>query len=177
MVMYATPAELASYLQRDLDTATATLVLQVVSARFAELAHTRFEVTAVTYRTRASGAPVVILPYWPVVAVSAVRVNGVAVVDYTLLNGTLYRLARFGSCLSFPPDVVEVDLTYGFAAVPDDVKGAVLESAGLAYQNPERVMSESVDDYQVRYAAESGGTSLSVRAVELAEYYAGVLLG
>lgn len=177
MAMYATPSELASYLQQDLDTATATLVLQVVSARFAELAHTRFEVTAVTYRTLIYGSPTLVLPFWPIVGVTAVRVNGVAVLDYTRVDGTLYRVARFGSCWSFPPDVAEADLTHGFAAAPDDVKGAVLESAGLAYQNPDRVMSESIDDYQVRYAAENGGVRLSVGAVDLAEYYAGVAVG
>jgi hypothetical protein len=40
MALYATASELASYLQQDLDTATATLVLTVASGAFAREADT-----------------------------------------------------------------------------------------------------------------------------------------
>lgn len=172
--MYATPSELASYLQQDLDTATATLVLEVLSERFAEDSLTRFEPTSATYAVAGTGASVLILPFEPVIAVAAVRVNGVAVTDYTAIGGVLYRLAGFGSRLAFPPDLVEIDLSYGYATAPDDVKGAVLESAALAYQNPDRVMSEAIDDYSVRYLAESGGMQLSAGARSVAAFYRGV---
>ena len=72
--------------------------------------------------------------------------------------------------------MIEVDLTHGFAAVPDDVKGAVLESAGAAYSSPDvTVKSESIDDYTVSSAANSGGVMLSPAAEKLADLYRGTL--
>jgi hypothetical protein len=72
---------------------------------------------------------------------------------------------------------VEIDYTHGFVSVPDDVKGAVLESAAAAYSSPDvTVKSESIDDYSVSSAANSGGVMLSPAAMQLADYYAGVLV-
>lgn len=177
--MYATVAELASFLKQDVDTSTATLDLQTLSQLFTVRANTAFTPVTTTFQVEAVGFRRVQLPFRPVTAVSAVRVVSAAagtltLTDYTRIKSTLYRLAGFGVPGVFPPDMLEVDLTYGYATVPDDVKGAVLESAGAAYSSPDiTVKSESIDDYSVSSAANSGGVMLSPAAEKLADMYRG----
>lgn len=175
MAQYATPSELASYLQQDLDAATANLVLTVASGEFARAADTEFTATAVTYRTTGTRATGIILPFSPVIAVSAVRINSVAVTGYTLIGRRLYRPAGFGSSwTTVPPDLLEVDLTHGYTTVPDNVKGAVLEMAAQAYANPELVTRESIDDYSIQRA--TGAVGLTPIAEKLARRYREVLV-
>lgn len=180
----ATPAELASYLQQDVDTSSATLALQAASALFETAAGTKFASTASTYQVEGRGQPVIALPRSPVISVQAVRVAGVtlAASDYTLVISNLYRIIGWGRIwgstvptapyVGFPPELVEVDYTYGYATVPDDVKGAVLETAATAYARPQPgVTFEGIDDYIVKSAPNAGGMQLSPAAQLLAEYY------
>lgn len=178
MALYATPSELASYLQKDLDTASASLVLTVVSGRFTREAEWAFTATNVTWSTTdAGGCTELEPPYRPITAVSAVRVNGVAVTGWVLRAGVLYRTAGFGYRYGYPPDLVEVDLTHGDTSVPDDVKGAVLETAAQAYDVPVSALaSESIDDYAVRYVTTGGGVQLTKSAADLAAGYRGPLV-
>lgn len=172
-VMYATTAELSLYLHTTVDTPSATLALQVASALFSLKADTWFTPTTTTFQCAGNGSAALLLPFRPVTAVSAVRVNGVAVTDYTRIKSTLYRTAGWGAVV-FPPQLVEVDLTYGLVTAPDDVKGAVLETAGAAYLSPDiTVASESIDDYVLRSANGTGGVSLSPAAAALASLYRG----
>lgn len=171
--MYATPAELASFLKQDVDTSSATLALQVASERFCKAANTRFESTAVTYQSEGSYQGHLVLPFAPIIAVLAVRVGGVTVTDYTRIDQILYRAARWGG-QTFPPTLVEVDLTHGFTSAGDDVKGVVLETAATAYQSPDpSTVSESIDDYSIRTAPNIGGIMLTPSAEKLAEWYRG----
>jgi hypothetical protein len=177
MALYATASELASYLQKDLDTASATLVLTIASARFAREAETAFAATNVTYTDTADGCTDVVLPYRPVTAVSAVRINGATITGWSLRNGIIYRTAGFGYRYSSIPDEIAVDLTYGYTTVPDDVKGAVLEMAAQAYEVPVgAIISESIDDWAVRYATSAGGMQLTSSAADLAAGYRGALI-
>lgn len=177
MALYASPTDLASYLQQDVDTATATLVLTVASGQFSLAADTQFASTAATYTRLGTVYTSLVLPFRPVIAVQAVRINGVTVSGYTLIRNVLYRPAGFGTSFAVPPDAVQVDLTHGFTAVPDDVKAAVLESAAFAYQNPLGLWSESIDDYSAVYPGNRGGTPsvLSGAAQALAVFYRGTL--
>jgi hypothetical protein len=176
VVMYATPADLASYLKQDVDTSTATLLLQIASELFAQAAHTRFEATTVTYQTQGSDGNVLVLPFQPIISVAAVRIAGVAVTDYTRIGQIMYRVTRWGGYI-YPPPLVEVDLTHGYASPGDDVKGAVLETAATAYQSPDpSTVSESIDDYSVRTAANIGGMMLTPAAAKLADMYRGPLV-
>jgi hypothetical protein len=181
-VLYAQPADLASYLKQDVDTSTATLVLQVCSELFAKRAHTRFESNSATYSQPGTNAFQIILPFQPLIAVSQVRITPfgaspliIASTDYSVIGPSVYRRLGFGNWWRFPPDLVEIDYTHGYTTVPDDVKGAVLESAGAAYQNPDiSIKSESIDDYSV--STNQGGIALSPSAQRIADYYAGVLV-
>lgn len=175
--MYCTAAELASFLKQDVDTSTATLAIQVCSELFAKRAHTRFESTSATYSQPGVNAFQIVLPFQPLIAVSAVRIKGVAVTDYTVIGPSVYRRLGFGNWWSFPPDLVEVDYTHGYTTVPDDVKGAVLESAGAAYMSPDvTVAQEQIDDYSIKSMPNTGGFMLSPDAQKLADYYAGALV-
>lgn len=177
MAQYATAAELASYLQKDLDTASANQVLTIASARFAREAETAFAATSVTYTDTVYGNTSIDLPYRPVTAVSQVRLNGNVITGWTLRAGGLYRSAGFGYLHAWPPDEVAVDLTHGYVTVPDDVKGAVLEMAAQAYEVPVgAIVSESIDDYAVRYATTGGGLQLTTSAAALAAGYRGLLI-
>jgi hypothetical protein len=181
MAMYASPSELASYLQKDVDTATATLVLTTASDLFANRANTRFESNSTIYSVPSTDGTAnyrIYLPHTPVIAVSAVRINGTTITDFTRIGNVLYRLIGFGFCWAFPPDLIEVDYTHGYTTVPDQVKGAVLESAGAAYSSPDiTIASESIDDYSVKSAPRTGGMTLSESAAALADWYAGPLIG
>ena len=151
MAMYATASELASYLQQDLDTASATQALTLASGDFSRAADTWWTPTSVTWTTDVDGCTVLEPPFYPITAVSAVRVNGLAVTGWSLRNGKLYRSAGFGARSSWPPDYAEVDLTHGYTAATDDVKLSVLEIAAGLYENPTGAASESIDDYAVKY--------------------------
>jgi hypothetical protein len=177
MVQYATAVELASYLQKDLDTASATLVLQIASAEFSRVADTMWAPTDVTWTALGHGQTVLEPPYKPITAVAQVRVNGAVITGWSLVKGKLYRQTGFGVCGNFPPDEVAVDLTHGLTAATDDVKGAVLEMAAQAYEVPVgAVVSESIDDYAVRYATTGGGLQLTSSAAALAAGYRGPLV-
>lgn len=180
MAMYATAADLASYLKQDVDTSTATLALTIASELFATRARTRFESNATTYSVASVDGTAnyrLYLPNTPVIAVSAVRINGSAITDYTRIGNVLYRLIGFGFQWAFPPDLVEVDYTYGYTAVPDDVRGAVLETAAAAYMGPDiTTAAEAIDDYSIKMAPNTGGVQLSPAAQALADYYAGALV-
>lgn len=177
--MYASVVELAAYLKQDVDTSTATLALQTLSQLFSTRAGTAFTPVSTTFQIEGYGYRSLRLPFRPVISVAAVRsVSSLGTIttltDYSRIKTVLYRIGGFGTPGQFPPDMVEVDLTYGYAAVPDDVKGAVLESAGAAYSSPDvTVKSESIDDYSVSSASNAGGVMLSPAAQSLADLYRG----
>lgn len=172
MTMLASASELASYLQQDLDTATAELLLTVASAEFETAADTKFASTSTTWVVEGRGQTVLALPKHPVIAVSAVRVDSVTVSasDYALVGQNLYRSTGWGGH-TWHPSKVEVDYTYGYTAVPDDVKGAVLEMAGAAYSNPTLVTREQIDDYAVQYASVAAAMALTPAAEKTANHY------
>lgn len=151
MVQYATATELAAYLQQDVDTASAEQALQLASGEFSAVADTWFAAQTTTYVTTGTRATGILLPFNPVSAVSEVRINSVAVTGWTLIGNKLYRSAGFGSYSPYVPDLLEVDVTYGYTSVPDDVKYSVIEMAAAAYDNPTGAMTETIDDYTVRY--------------------------
>jgi hypothetical protein len=177
MAQYATATELAGKLQKDLDTYSANQVLTLASALFSREADTWFEPTTATYTTLGTLYPSIRLPFRPISAVTAVRVNGVTVTGWTLVKRTLWRPGGFGSSCLIPPDKVEIDLTHGEATAPDDVKAEVLDVAAQAYDIPvAAVIGESIDDYAIKYATTGGGLQLTASARDLARMYRGTLV-
>jgi hypothetical protein len=176
VALYATPTELAGYLQQDLDTYSATQALTLASAEFSRVAQTVFSATSVTWSSIVDGCTELQLPFNDVTAVSAVRINGVTVTGWTLRLGALYRAAGFGYQCAFPPSLADVDLTYGQTAVPDDAKLGVLEIASGVYEHPEGWISEAIDDYVVRYDPEKKISPAGRPWQDVAADYRGLLI-
>lgn len=177
MVQYATPTELAGRLEKDLDTYTATQALTLASAEFSAAADTWWGATTVTWTTDPYGCTELEPPFYPITAVSAVRVNGSVVTGWSLRNSRIYRTAGFGYRYSWPPDVADVDLTYGYTTtVPDDVKRAVLDMAAADYDNPTSVASEQIDDYRITYYTGSAIAASGRPWPEVAASYRGLLV-
>lgn len=177
MAQYATPTELAGALQKDLDSYSANQALDRATERFARRAHARWAATAGTLTTPATFATSILIPTRQVTAVTAVKVNGTPIaVDYTLRMRRVYRLSGFGNPYAWPPDEVTIEYTYGYAAVTDDVKDAVLSLAASIYEHPDAaVVSESIDDYTVRF--DGNAIVLSGKDWrEVADHYAGLLV-
>ncbi|HEY3259979.1 MAG TPA: hypothetical protein VGJ95_06860 [Pseudonocardiaceae bacterium] len=150
----ATPTRLAGYLQKDLDTYSATLAVDDASDTFELEADTKFSSTSTTYTVEGYGQNVITLPKLPIIAVQSVTVDGVALTagtDYQKRGASLYRILRWGGTSYYAADVV-VTYTYGYTAVPGSVELAVLQLAGDIYEHPVAGVSmEQIDDYVVRY--------------------------
>jgi hypothetical protein len=171
MAQYATAAELASYLEQDVDTSSANQALTIASDVFCDEAGTRFESNNATFTVQAQGRWYVVLPLGPVISVTSVTVNGVAVTDYTVIGDRLFRRGGFGVWGVFPPDRLDVTYTYGYTAVPDRVKGAVLEIAKSIYVNPSAAASEQIDDYRIQFGSKPAGIALPDGAASVAKSF------
>ena len=175
MTSYATLDDLASFLQKDIDNSTGQLALDTASELFAREAGTWFAPTSTTFQVPGMGWTELYLPFRPIISISAVRIAGVTVTDYSRIKFILYRLQGWGIPGRCPPDLVEVDLIHGYATAPNDVRGAVLETAATAYQAPDNTTaSESIDDYTIKFT-NIGGMMLSPSAMGLASLYRGTL--
>lgn len=160
-----TPSELASFLQKDLDTATATLAVEIATGLVQGAAEQRIiqvvDDTVTLDLDHYDCGLYLDLPERPVTAVGAVLVGASAVTDFTaqLSRGRLYRSYGWRSATSptgSAPSTVTVTYTHGYPAGHQKLqaaRGAVLALASVAYENPTGTTSEQIDDYAVRYEA------------------------
>jgi hypothetical protein len=163
--MLATPSELASFLQKDVDTASATLALEIATGLVQAACGQRLvqvlNDVVVLDRDHYDCGPWLDLPQRPVTAVSSVVVGATAVTDHTvqLGRGRLYRAYGWRSATLFgyaTPSTVTVTYSHGFATGDRRLqlaRSAVLALASVAYENPNGATSEQIDDYAVRYEA------------------------
>jgi hypothetical protein len=174
-----TVSELASYLQRDLDTSSATLAKE--SAQGIVRAYCNQEITTATNTSVKlpidveSWSYVVYLPQRPVVAVSSVTVNGVTYVDGTdyAWNGfsPYIRLRKVDEAAAAFEDepVAVVTYTSGYSTVPPAVKAVALAVAARQYDNPQGLRQVSVDDYaETRAGADDDLAGVSLLKAERA---------
>jgi hypothetical protein len=151
-------ADLAAYLQRTLDTTSATLARTVATGIVTGYTNQGIEAATYTQTLPISTGLTIRLPQRPVTAVTSVTIDGTAwtVTDQWLWDGISYQVD-----LEEPPpvDVWTARVVYnaGYATVPGLVKAVALSVAARAYTNPSRVSSQSIDDYQVSYPGESAG--------------------
>lgn len=163
--MLATPEDLASFLQQDLDTATATLALEGATAIVQAAAGQRIlevvgDVVVLDVDEHDYG-PWLDLPEGPVSAVATVLVGATAVTDYMaqLRRGRLYRslgwrAANLGTWQA--PSTVTVTYTHGLPVGDYRLELArtyALVLAGTGYGNPAGATRERIDDYDVQYDA------------------------
>jgi hypothetical protein len=161
----ATPSDLASFLQKDVDTASATLALEMATGLVQAAAGQRIvqvvNDTVTLDLDRYDGGTWLDLPEGPVTAVGAVLVGATAVTDFTtqLRRGRLYRAYGWRSA-TLPhwnaPSTVTVTYTHGYAAGDPRLqfaRSATLALAAAAYGNPGGATREQIDDYTVQYEA------------------------
>lgn len=163
----ATPSDLASLLQKDVDTASATLAVEVCTA-VVQAAADGQRIVQVTGDTEVIDldagfcSPYLYLTQKPVTAVISASVGVTAVTDFSvqLSRGRLWRLAGWRSTTvpywSISPSTATVVYTHGYAAGDQRLqlaRGAVLSLARGLFDNPTGAASEKIDDYAVTYAA------------------------
>lgn len=160
----ATPAELASALQRDLDASTANLWINVCTAVVQEAADNQriLRVTDDNLTIMGLTSRWLALPQIPVVSVASVTLDGVALTavspggattGYRRVGNKLWRTEGWQTYVGEPSQVAVVH-THGYATGDQNLelaRGAVLSIARLAYDNPSGVSSEKIDDYAVAY--------------------------
>lgn len=158
MATLATVAELALFMNATIaagtDTDRATLALQIASANVRAAAGGDVSAVAGFAETQdlVDAGGVLILRHFPVSAIASVTVDGVA------LASTAYQWTSSGVITHLAggwgagAHRVVVTYSYGYATVPDDVKGVTLANAKRIYQGLEGVDSESLGSYSVNYA-------------------------
>lgn len=157
----ATPEDLASLLQRDVDTASAVLALEVCTAVVQAAAGGQrilrvVDDSAVVY---GSTDRVLRLEQRPVVSVASVTYGGVLLSQGTA-SGT-WRMARDGlwrdigwALYAGEPSEATVVYTHGYAAGDQRLqlaRGATLSLARGLFDNPTGVAREQIDDYAVAH--------------------------
>lgn len=181
----ATPSDLASLVQGDVDTSTATLLIEMATAIVQQACGDQriVQVVGDTLTTSGTTDSWLALPQIPVISVSSVTLDGVALTagtDYKLVGNRLFRRqgwqANYGwpwddsgigapyysyapPSLTWPyqePSAVTLTYTHGFAAGSQDLqmaRSACLALCKGAYTNPSGATSESIDDYSVSFDA------------------------
>lgn len=140
------------------DTSNTALVnglLASVSAAVREAAGVTISSTTSTVTVTGSTDRWLRLPGGPVTAVSAVEIDGVAVTDYKLRDGMLWRASGW----SGPCEPADIDVTYtqGYDPVPADIVRLVclLTAAGITQDadgyGTRGMAYTSVDDYREGY--------------------------
>lgn len=181
-----TPAELASWLQSDVDTATATLLIASATALVqAETGQRLVQVLGDTAVLDGSPEAWLSLPQRPVTAVSSVTMQdanlGPVVLDssqYTVRGNRLWRAWGWQFSAIFmppvrmlgyqyltypPPSQITVVYDHGRPAGHPDLefaRTAVLALCASAYANPNISRSVTVDDYTETYADALAGMQL-----------------
>jgi hypothetical protein len=147
-----TLTELASYIQRDVDTASATLAPSVaeglVEDEIGRLDETTSNLTLPIDRATSTDELNVT---GPITAVSAVEVGGVAATfEWERPYPRVYL--RNWSATADRWQVAEVTLTHGWGVIPAIAKAVGLSVAARAYTNPNGFRQETIDDYSVTRA-------------------------
>lgn len=178
---YATPADLASFLQvPSVDTATATLILQIVSDEIDAYVGQSLDaitVAGLVLDGPATGSAQLVLPGFPVSAVTSIEVQEPDGTWTLLADGTDYHWSTSGVISrifsSFDPNdpvqpawptwakSIRASYTRGDPAVLGQAKGVCLSAGGRMYLNPGGLQSEQIGGMSLRYGAKTGSVELS----------------
>lgn len=154
-----TDVELATFLQKDLDTATAWLLIELATGKVQDAAGQRLVAATSTFVIDVGMwecDEYLALPQMPVRSVASVEIDGVAVTDWRLSSQQLWRLAGWNTNPSAPTQVTAGDVAHGYLAGAQALELArdyVFGLCAMPYENAgSAVESESIDDYRVTYA-------------------------
>ncbi len=153
-----TPEELASYLQMDLDTSSAVLVIELATGKVQAAAGQRIMAATSDFVIDVEmwqDDEYLPLPQMPVRSVGSVLIDGVAYTDWRLRKQQLWRLAGWNVNANAPTQVTANTVAHGYLAGAQGLQlardfGLALAAAG--YGNPTAAESEAIDDYRVTYA-------------------------
>lgn len=153
-----TPEELASFLQQDLDTATATLLIEMATGKVQAACGQRLVAVTSTFVIDVDPCdygPWLTLPQLPVRSVASVLLDGVAVTDWYLRSQRLWRSSGWINYLDRPTQIIVEDVAHGHLDGSQALQLArdyTLALAAAGYGNPGGAASEQIDDYRVTYA-------------------------
>lgn len=185
----ATPGDLASFLQQDLDLSTATLLIECSTAAVQQAAGGQriVEVVGDVCSILSTSDSWLDLPQIPVTAVTSVVLDGVTLVegtDYKVLGNRLWRAQGWQtnigwvygwdwrpswSSLGTPwgaqePSLSVITYSHGYAAGAQNLqlgRSAALSVARGGYTNPSGATGEKIDDYAVSYDAMAAAVEAS----------------
>lgn len=161
---YATVEQLQTLMGRDTpfseaETAKAQLLLTIATGMIDAETGQTLEHGAVTSELDGTGTTVLLLPRWPVTAVSSVTViDDLDEAPKTLVEDDDYRWSSYGRlrrrrcrwpCIE---RAVEVVYTAGWDPIPDDVVGICLRLAQAGWDNFGGLESERLGDWSAKYA-------------------------
>src|SRR5690606_9195460 len=126
-----------------------------------------------------TGSHKLILPRWPVTAVTSVTIRNDDADDEVLVHGKDHDytwsaagiLTRVNGCWPTWDQSVQVVYTAGHDPYPVGVKRIVLRMAAAAWGNPMLLASESLGDHSRSFSAEALGMSLSDKDKKLLGLY------
>lgn len=152
-----TRAELASFLQQDVDNSTADLLIEMatgkVQAAAGQLLVDGTDTITLDVDICEFG-PWLALPQLPVRSVASVLIDAVATTDWLLRRQQLWRLNGWNTNGSAPAEIT-VTYTRGYPVGSQALQLArdmCFALAAAGYGNPGGATSEAIDDYKVTYA-------------------------
>lgn len=167
-MVYATAEQLRVHLDlATIDTARANQLLDRASKAVRSAAGVTIDEATETITVDGTGTGVILLPNYPVTAITSVTEDGTALVvddDYTWArSGVLERVKK-----SWPTKQrsVVVAYTHGYvtADLPEELGVVTVDVAARAWQNPIDVRQEGIGNYTASYGA---GVSLTPDEVEM----------
>ncbi|MFT2014595.1 mobile element protein [Streptomyces sp. 796.1] len=165
----ADPAELAVWLGVPADDLRLLAALTAASRRFrGAVGHRVTLVAGDTVTLDGGGRRSLLLPVWPTIAVSSVRLDDVALVDGTDYSWSESGVLRRLGC-GWPDRLRCVRGVYdhGWAVTPEDIQEVVLDQARTIYTVLPGIQSKTVGGQSVTFGAQAaiGVTDQWARAV------------
>jgi len=167
--------ELASLLQRDLDTASATLARDLATGLVTDVTGVLEQATVTVTLPIDADEGLIHLPSRVVTAVSTVEISGTALAGSGWVWEKPYPRVRLLTCTwlssaaasAWPTADVTATIGYGTGSVPKVAKAVALSAAARIYDNPTGLRAEQIDDYSsTRAGADDDLAGVTLTAAE-----------
>ena len=167
----ASTESFASYLQRDLDTATAMLALAGASALIRGYCGWSISQETTTMVRDGNGTEVLSLPTLKLNAVTSVTVGGVVLDSDAYEIASRGQLRRPGGAWPYGFANISAYVDHGYAVIPDDVQLVTCSLAARYYTNPDSLRSKASGDDSRVYAAVIINSDFAELAMQLLAAY------
>ena len=145
------------------DTATLTRLLSAVAAAFSAYCDRTFESTAQTYVTSGHGSSAMMLPEYPVSALTYLKIDGTAVTARPSIGAAGYVLIapntiQLDGGMYFNRGLANVEVSYtaGYSTIPADLEQACLETCASWYKRRMRTdeVSKSIQGEVITFSTD-----------------------